>query len=348
MSKAAAAASLPPPPPEVAHLVDQLQRHHLAPDASLLSNSAHSDLLQAREEVASERARYLEALAVYAEAMAMVEEYQHAIAAGVANAGKKLNCSPQVYESLEHHLAVAEAAQRLRLPLLSQDGDVHEEEIEKLSTLSRSSFDSTMTSITPSSSSISTSYNNYSSTGSAATVAAAPGTVGSEPVEPGVGGVPDRFLGITSDYLYQVQQEQPAMTVDMVDYQRTLAREIEARLEAKCDALADLFAMDERDSSSISQISSARLPERVKLIIEEIEKEEALLLEDLASMDRKFAEHYNVLEQILAVLIQFVKDKKLEHQHQYDDLKKTWLIKRCRTMNAKLRLVPSFMTILCH
>uniref|UniRef100_A0A0E0CDY9 Uncharacterized protein n=1 Tax=Oryza meridionalis TaxID=40149 RepID=A0A0E0CDY9_9ORYZ len=194
MSKAAAAASLPPPPPEVAHLVDQLQRHHLAPDASLLSISAHSDLLQAREEVASERARYLEAL----------------------------------------------------------------------------------------------------------------------PVEPGVGGVPDRFLGITSEYLYQVQQEQPAMTVDMVDYQRTLAREIEARLEAKCDALADLFAMDERDSSSISQISSARLPERVKLIIEEIEKEEALLLDDLASMDRKFAEHYN------------------------DDLKKTWLIKRCRTMNAKL------------
>ena len=96
---------------------------------------------------------------------------------------------------------------------------------------------------------------------------------------------------------------------------------------------------------------------RVKLIIEGIEKEESLLLEDLASMDRKFAEHYNVslhrqtnflnitlvaspfylmqihslksvkifvavqtskvLEQILAVLIQFVKDKKLEHQHQY-------------------------------
>ncbi|AQK67903.1 AUGMIN subunit 4 [Zea mays] len=59
MSKAAAA-SLPPPPPEVAHLVEQLQRHHLAPDASLLSSSAHSDLLQAREEVAAERALYLE------------------------------------------------------------------------------------------------------------------------------------------------------------------------------------------------------------------------------------------------------------------------------------------------
>jgi HAUS augmin-like complex subunit 4 len=115
----------------------------------------------------------------------------------------------QVYESLEHHLAVAEAAQRLRLPLLSQDGEVHEEEIEKLSTLSRASFDSTAT---PSSTSISTSYNNYSSTGSALTAAAA-GSGGSELVEPGAGGVPDRFLGITSDYLYQVQQQQPAMTV---------------------------------------------------------------------------------------------------------------------------------------
>lgn len=34
--------------------------------------------------------------------------------------------------------------------------------------------------------------------------------------------------------------------------------------------------------------------DRVKLITEEIEKEEAHLLDDLASMDRKFAEHYNV------------------------------------------------------
>lgn len=33
---------------------------------------------------------------------------------------------------------------------------------------------------------------------------------------------------------------------------------------------------------------------RIKLFIEEIEREEALLLEDLYSMDRKFAEHYNV------------------------------------------------------
>jgi HAUS augmin-like complex subunit 4 len=46
----------------------------------------------------------------------------------------------QVYESLEHHLAVAEAAQRLRLPLLSQDGEVHEEELEKMSNLSRASL----------------------------------------------------------------------------------------------------------------------------------------------------------------------------------------------------------------
>jgi HAUS augmin-like complex subunit 4 len=41
---------------------------------------------------------------------------------------------------------------------------------------------------------------------------ATPASFSSEAFEPGVGGVPDRFLGITSDYLYQVQQEQPAMS----------------------------------------------------------------------------------------------------------------------------------------
>jgi hypothetical protein len=35
---------------------------------------------------------------------------------------------------------------------------------------------------------------------------------------------------------------------------------------------------------------------RVKLIIEEIEREEAALREDLYSADRKFAEYYNVCE----------------------------------------------------
>ncbi|KAH0461095.1 hypothetical protein IEQ34_008670 [Dendrobium chrysotoxum] len=114
---------------------------------------------------------------------------------------------------------------------------------------------------------------------------------------------------------------------------------IESRLEAKCDTLADIFTMDEIESSSISKISGARLPERVKLIIEEIEREEALLLEDLYSMDRKFAEHLNVIDQILEVLIKFIMDLKLQHQHEFDELRKTWLCKRCQTMNAKLRLL---------
>lgn len=37
---------------------------------------------------------------------------------------------------------------------------------------------------------------------------------------------------------------------------------------------------------------------RVKLIIEEIEREEAALREDLYSADRKFAEYYNVCEEL--------------------------------------------------
>jgi HAUS augmin-like complex subunit 4 len=71
------------------------------------------------------------------------------------------------------------------------------------------------------------------------------------------------------------------------------------------------------DSSTGNRNSSARLPERVKFIIEEIERDEAALREDLYSADRKFAEYYNVLEQILGVLIKLVKDLKLEHQHKY-------------------------------
>ncbi|XP_072976853.1 AUGMIN subunit 4 isoform X1 [Typha angustifolia] len=341
-------------PPDVTHLVEQLERHCLAPDGSFLSKSSYSELTQAREEMTRERERYLEAMAVYCEAIAMVEEYHQEISAANLGGGVKdlqgiyphlgLNCSSQVYESLEHRLAVAEAAQRLRLPLLSKDGEIHEEEIEKLSTVSRSSFDSTTASMTPSSSSNSTSFtSNYtSSTVSMPSVAAPPGA--SDTAEPGVGGVPNRFLGITPAYLYQVQQEQPAMAVDMTEYQRCLVREIEARLEAKRDTLATVFSVDDiADSSSINQISSTRLPERVKLIIEEIEKEEALLLDDLSSMDRKFSEHFNVLEQILAVLIKFVKDLKLQHQHQYDELKKTWLCKRCQTMSAKLSVLENLL-----
>lgn len=279
----------------------------------------------------------------------MVEEFHQAVAAanvGVARsphggyAQLGLNCFPEVYECLEHRLAVAEAAQRLRLPLLSKDGEIQEEEIEKMS---RSSLDSTGTSVTLSSNS--TGYNaSYTSSGAVGLSAALAPAPTADASEPGVGGVANRFLGVAPSFLWQVQQENPVIAADTADYQRSLVREIETRLEAKCDSLADIFAMDEiADSSSMSQIPSARLPERVKLIIEEIEKEEAVLLDDLYSMDRKFAEHYNVLEQILLVLVKFVKDLKLTHQHQYDELKKTWLCKRCQTMNAKLRVLEHIL-----
>ncbi|KAG6529734.1 hypothetical protein ZIOFF_011948 [Zingiber officinale] len=271
----------------------------------------------------------------------------------------------QVYDYLEHRLAVAEAAQRLRLPLLSKDGEINEEEIEKVSMISRSSIDSTI-SVTPSTSSNSTSYNNSYSNSSSSVLGFPTPANSSDAIEPGVGGVPNRFLGVTADFLWQVQQQNPSRNVDTSEHQRTLVREIECRLDAKCEALADIFTMNDNDSPSLSQISSARLPERVKLIIEEIEREEAVLLEDLYSMDRKFAEHYNVLEQILGVLIRFVKDLKLQHQHQYvslperiilencnlfncasnmedDELRKTWLCKRCQTMNAKLSVLEHLL-----
>ena len=80
-------------------------------------------------------------------------------------------------------MVVAEAAQRLRLPLISKDGEVHDEDIEKLSVVSRSSLDSTVSGAN------SSNYNTPNSSVSGANSALA----ASDPVELGVGGVPNRF-----------------------------------------------------------------------------------------------------------------------------------------------------------
>ncbi|RID62598.1 hypothetical protein BRARA_E01661 [Brassica rapa] len=327
---------------DVNQLMDQLERHCLAPDGSLVTKSAYYDLQLAREEMSRERLRNLEAMAIYCEAVAMVEEYQQALSLP-NHVGTRdvhglfpqlgLKISPQVYETLEHRLVVAEAAQKLRLPLISDDGEIHEEYIEKWSILSRSFLDSaSTTSFTISSASNSVNYANSSAN-----------SLGAAPDTDVVGGVPNRFLGITPPYLSYVQL-QNTMSMDMADYQMFLAREIEGRLKEKCDKLADAI-VDDTDSSTANQNSSARLPERVKFIIEEIEREEAALREDLYSADRKFAEYYNVLEQILGVLIKLVKDLKLEHQHKYDEMQKTWLCKRCETMNAKLRVLEHILLL---
>ncbi|KAJ4725099.1 AUGMIN subunit 4 [Melia azedarach] len=338
-------------PADVSQVIDLLERHCLASDGSLVSKSAYYDLQLAREEMSRERLRYLEAMAIYSEAIAMVEGYQQAVS--VANIGGLrdvqglysqlgLKNSPQVYETLEHRLVVAEAAQRLRLPLISKDGEILEEEIEKWSTISRSSLDSTSTSVTISSSSNSINYTNGS--GSMTSISVGNNALTASEAEPGVGGVPNRFLGITPTYLWQTQLQQTPLSMDMAEYQISVSREIEARLKAKCDKLADAF-IDDIDSSSGNHSSTARLPERVKTIIEEIEREEAALREDLYSADRKFAEYYNVLEQILGVLIKLVKDLKLQHQHKYDELQKTWLCKRCETMSAKLRVLEHVLLL---
>lgn len=333
---------------DVSQVIDQLERHCLAPDGSLVSKSAFSDLQLAREDMSRERLRYLEALAIYCEAIAMVEEYQQQ-GVSMANLGgirdvQGSNSSPQVYETLEHRLVVAEAAQKLRLPLISKDGEIHEEEIEKWTVMSRSSLDSTSTSVTISSTSNSINYTNSSANSTASAANNAAFLTNNDSTEPGVGGVPNRFLGITPAYLWQTHLQQMPFMMDIAEYQMSLSCEVEARLKAKCIKLADAF-VDDIDSMPVSQNSTARLPERVKLIIEEIEKEEAALREDLYSADRKFAEYYNVLEQILGVLIKLVKDLKLQHQHKYDELQKTWLCKRCETMSAKLRVLEHVLLL---
>lgn len=102
-------------------------------------------------------------------------------------------------------MTIAEAAQRLRLPLISKDGEIHEDEIEKCGMMSRSSLDSTCTSFTVSSSSNSTNCttaNSNSAANNNMSLSAA------DVVEPAIGGVPNCFLGITPGYLWQTQLQQ--------------------------------------------------------------------------------------------------------------------------------------------
>ncbi|CAI0437230.1 unnamed protein product [Linum tenue] len=337
-------------PADVGQVIDQLERHCLAPDGSLVSKSAYYDLQLAREEMARERLRYLESMAIYCEASAMVEEYQQAVSSlGLGGIRDVLypqlssKSHSQVYETLEHRLVVAEAAQKLRLPLISKDGEVHEEEIEKWSVMSRSSLDSTGTSATISSSSNSLYYPNSTTNSAGAMGSGFSPSVG-DSLDPGVGGLANQYLGITPAYLWQTQLQQMPLMMDMTEFQMSLSREIETRLKDKCDKLADAF-VDDIDSASAAQNSTAWLPERVKLITEEIEREEGALREDLYSVDSKFAEYYNVLEQILGVLIKLVKDLKLQHQHKYDELQTTWLCKRCETMDAKLRVLEHVLLL---
>ncbi|GLU23659.1 hypothetical protein SLE2022_396480 [Rubroshorea leprosula] len=77
---------------DLSQVIDRLERHCLAPDGSLVSKSAYYDLQLAREEMSRERLRYLELVAIYCEAIAMVEEYQQAVS--VANLGgiRDLQC----------------------------------------------------------------------------------------------------------------------------------------------------------------------------------------------------------------------------------------------------------------
>ncbi|GJT63990.1 hypothetical protein Tco_1015470 [Tanacetum coccineum] len=122
----------------------------------------------------------------------------------------------RVYEALEHRLVVAEAAQRLRLPLISKDGEVHEEDIEKMSVLSRTSIDSTSTSMTISSNS--SNYTNVTSIN--------------------VGGSTNNVFPTGASDMGDPAVQHAPLPMDV------LLREIKIQLKTKCDKLADAFIDD--------------------------------------------------------------------------------------------------------
>ncbi|GKB93676.1 augmin subunit 4 [Tanacetum coccineum] len=176
---------------------------------------------------------------------------------------------------------VAEAAQRLRLPLISKDGEVHEEDIEKMSVLSRISIDSTSTSMTISSNS--SNYKNVTSINAGGSANNVFPIGASDMGDPAVGGVPNRYLGITSGYLWQSQAQHAPLPMDVAEYQMPLLREIEIQLKTKCDKLADAFmddlVVDVGAGSGIlslfaaqvikGKIEDVELPEKADILISE-------------------------------------------------------------------------------
>ena len=96
--------------------------------------------------------------------------------------------------------------------MISKDGEVNEEEIEKWSAMSRSSLDSSSTSVTITSSSNSTNYTNLSAIGPGGPSGSVFSSNATDTGQPEVGGVPDRFLGITPSYLWRTQLQQEPLS----------------------------------------------------------------------------------------------------------------------------------------
>lgn len=108
---------------------------------------------------------------------------------------------PQVYEALEQRLVIAESAQRLRLPLIAKDGELPDEDMEKWSIISRSSFDSSSTTSISTNTTV-TSIMTSSTTPSTFFLG---GTNPSELADPGIGGPVHRMLGLTPTWFRQSQ-----------------------------------------------------------------------------------------------------------------------------------------------
>nr|GMC51769.1 AUGMIN subunit 4 [Ipomoea batatas] len=176
-------------------------------------------------------------------------------------------------------------AQRWRLPLISIDGEIQDDEIEKLSVLSTSSLDNT----TPDAFLLSkTTYYDlqlareemrkerphylkawvyevlelWLVAAEAAQRLRLPLISRDDEIEewsvlsrssldstnssdPSIGGVPNQYLGITPNYLWETQLRQLLLSMDMAEYQILLSHEIKNHLDAKCEKLAYVVAMDD-------------------------------------------------------------------------------------------------------
>ncbi|GBG70588.1 hypothetical protein CBR_g6714 [Chara braunii] len=318
--------------PEFVDLLEQLETYCLPDDHSFVLQHTAEDMEDARLQMRKERLNYLEAEAVYEEVVAVLESYQAVLVlletnapasphldsrAALAQAG--LTCDPEVYEALERRLVSMEAAQRLRLPLITLDSDDPDKEAN---------------------------FELLREDGSAPPPPPPPAD------EFHVWGSATHMLGVQPHQLLLQGCHQPPPNEVQGSYQREGALcvedrspfilEIEARLTEKCDRLAAALDAGALDASAAST-AGRPLPERVSEAVTELTRERQTLLQDFCSAEGKLCEFYSVLERILGELLKITQSHRLGHQHEYDKMKTEWLCRRVSTMQSKLRRLEAMV-----
>ncbi|GAQ79742.1 hypothetical protein KFL_000370160 [Klebsormidium nitens] len=292
--------------PKFTELIEQLEKVCFSESSPLVVKDAAENVAQARLDMVKEREKYYIAKAIHSEATALLEDYQEAKALAV-----------------DRDADLREAVEQAGL---WSDPEVYETLARRLS-----AAEAAQRLRLPEGASLKPDEAQEESNG----------------IPKGVMTGDDEhsahhMLGVRPEELLRSQLDEGPFSQDSATFQAMVIPEIEARLRAKVERLESAFAAG--SSGTAQSTRSSSLPDRVAAAVAKLSADKAAELDEYYAADRRFTEYYNVLEQMLGVLLRMAKEYKLDHQHRYDLLRTEWLCRRCQTMHSKLR-VMEFMLL---